>query len=460
VNATEYKRFLEVINGESEVIPPFGLMRVESVDVDGIATVKFPAFAGQTDLIANGHTQIPPGGRGQAQTTFPASVAYWSTPESPVVGEFWGVRPDSFYLQKTASGFAINAAPIGNKVLVDKATTTFTKLLKITSRVAETQIYNATEQNFNPVTEVFEDGEEVTVFEPNNTNSGLVIGLYAHGTLQGNSAGKRVYTVDSAASGSGSGSGSVQLRRELAGICWLPCTSSGSGSSGSGSSGSGVAEFCVNGYKLVNKINLVDPRTNETVSTVCEDVGICDDERGPCYEPPTGSSCACMIPLTVGFDLSSVGPYTADPPATCRTYFIRNYEMAYDAPVSGGTDPCIIAWTACYETPALSCGAGFGPGAVNARLEVFVTSLSPTSSSFVYYLSLFHAGSPTPCLAGLSVGDIATHTFLYSATVESTFEAGECVVPFPVTLEKICASLPSSVDLCTDAPETLVLGAV
>jgi hypothetical protein len=239
------------------------------------------------------------------------------------------------------------------------------------------------------------------------------------------------------------GSGEVVLRRESAGLCWLPCTGSGSGSSGSGSSGSGPAEFCVNGYKLVNQINLVDPRTNETVSTVCEDVVICEGEQSPCYEPPTTSICECVAPVNLTFTMA--GMTGSVPRPNCGTQFNGTYDMAYSAAHSGPSgENCGITWFGtCRTWTPSDCGLSVG----NILVAVLNVGVFPSGGSFGFVVTL--------TIYANSICDPNGGTALFQYFSNSLSSESPCMVPFPMTLTNIVS--PGNTN---NVPPTVTIEAV
>jgi hypothetical protein len=97
-------------NVDDQVIPPRGICAITGVLADGTVTVTRPVTDNQTDVLFNGLAQVGVGRRGQAHQSFPAIVAYDQDPETmldPANGDVWGTQADSWYLEKSGTGFRV-----------------------------------------------------------------------------------------------------------------------------------------------------------------------------------------------------------------------------------------------------------------------------------------------------------------------------------------------------------------
>jgi hypothetical protein len=111
-------RWLPALNISGDDIPPFGVVRLVSINDDGQFEVDYPDKANYPyGLAFNGPTTIPSGGAGSVTTDTPFWAHYDaegingnsadSSDDTPVAGDIWGPTPNSFALINSASGFRV-----------------------------------------------------------------------------------------------------------------------------------------------------------------------------------------------------------------------------------------------------------------------------------------------------------------------------------------------------------------
>lgn len=113
------KRYLSAKNNSAvNTIPPFGLVRVVSVDSSGLYTVDQPNADSQQVLV-NGPQAIAPSGYGAVTQDWPTYAAYTGGP--PATGQTWGAASGSYYLTSGKTGFTVQGGDTGasgNRALV------------------------------------------------------------------------------------------------------------------------------------------------------------------------------------------------------------------------------------------------------------------------------------------------------------------------------------------------------
>lgn len=111
-------------NSSSTAIPPYGLVRVVSIDSTGLLTVDQPNTDGQ-DVYVNGPQQIAASGYGSVTRDWPTFAYYDTGDGTPANGETWGAGNASYKLRKGKSGFTAEGAGIGGYVFVAGETPIF-----------------------------------------------------------------------------------------------------------------------------------------------------------------------------------------------------------------------------------------------------------------------------------------------------------------------------------------------
>src|SRR5574341_2013721 len=102
-------RWLECKNNSgSLVIPAFGLVRVVSVDTDGVLTVDRPSTDSEFCLV-NGPTDIAASGYGACTNDFPVHALYETGDGTPTGGQEWGAGAASYKLRSGKAGFRIRS---------------------------------------------------------------------------------------------------------------------------------------------------------------------------------------------------------------------------------------------------------------------------------------------------------------------------------------------------------------
>jgi hypothetical protein len=103
--------WIVVTNGTSETIPPYGVVRITSVDQSsGLPVVGKPNADDDNAVFVNGGAPIPAGEKGSVHCTFPAIAAFQADSgdgANPANGEIWGTKSGSWYLHKWNKGFKI-----------------------------------------------------------------------------------------------------------------------------------------------------------------------------------------------------------------------------------------------------------------------------------------------------------------------------------------------------------------
>lgn len=89
-------------NSSSEEIPAFGLVRVVSVDSEGILTVGQPNTNSQ-DVYVNGPVPIVASGYGAITRDEPVFALYETSDGTPTLDETWGAANGSYKLRKNSS---------------------------------------------------------------------------------------------------------------------------------------------------------------------------------------------------------------------------------------------------------------------------------------------------------------------------------------------------------------------
>ena len=113
-------RWLAIRNDSGEKIPAFGLVElteVVTINRRKFQTVIKPSADSLPGLMLNSLFEIPIGGFGTATRDFPNFVKY-NTAATPVNGESWGSKADSFLLTKDQKGFFIYGGANGSVVEV------------------------------------------------------------------------------------------------------------------------------------------------------------------------------------------------------------------------------------------------------------------------------------------------------------------------------------------------------
>lgn len=91
-------------------VPPFGVVVISSMAINGVYTVAQPTVDGERVWFA-GPNGIQSGTVGVITTDFPVFAAYTAADGIPAVGETWGAGAATFYLKKNKAGFRICGTP-------------------------------------------------------------------------------------------------------------------------------------------------------------------------------------------------------------------------------------------------------------------------------------------------------------------------------------------------------------
>jgi hypothetical protein len=109
-------RYLPVRNSESETIPAFGVMQVESLEVSGdqlVFVVGKPDGTGKP-ILFNSYLPIAASGKGSGTADFPAPGLFDDADGAPAAGTNYGPVSGSWKLKKNNAGFQAMGAELAN----------------------------------------------------------------------------------------------------------------------------------------------------------------------------------------------------------------------------------------------------------------------------------------------------------------------------------------------------------
>lgn len=91
---------------DSIAIPPYGVVRVQSIDSNGVCRVALPdARAVQGGVLFNSSGSVEPSQHGQFVMSLPAVAACHPADGQPSAGDVWGTEVGGVYLRKDINGF-------------------------------------------------------------------------------------------------------------------------------------------------------------------------------------------------------------------------------------------------------------------------------------------------------------------------------------------------------------------
>jgi len=199
-----------VINGDTEPIPPFGIMEVNGVQTStGAFTVTRPSEDGLTNVLFNGSTAIAVGALGSAHMRFPCVVAYVTddyTGDDPVEGEIWGTAANSWYLTRAKAGFQILGGASSGRANIIPMPATWTQFVKLTSTTidATSGCYPATRYIRDVEAKTWTSAGTVWFFDP-VTPTNATTGMYIPSFYLGVFNAQEVWGAATWSSGGGGG---------------------------------------------------------------------------------------------------------------------------------------------------------------------------------------------------------------------------------------------------------------
>ena len=137
----EQMRMVRVLNGSGEVIPPGGVVYLQSVDTDGIFTGIKPTADNVTEVVFNGPGNIDIGVTGVCYAEGIVFASLNSGDTAPVAGDIRGVKSNDWNLRSGQTGFRILSATTDKRFCMvsgqssGSSTITSTKMTRIVTPV-------------------------------------------------------------------------------------------------------------------------------------------------------------------------------------------------------------------------------------------------------------------------------------------------------------------------------------
>lgn len=195
-----------VINGDTQPVPPFGIMQVTGVQTStGAFTVTRPTQDGLSNVLFNGSTALAAGALGSAHQRFPCIVAYQvdsQTGNSPAVGEIWGAAASSWYLTRAKPGFQILGGSGGGNTNIIPMPSSWNQWVKLTSTTidATSGCYPATRYVRDVVAQTWTSAGTVWFFDP-TTPTTATTSQYLNSVYLGYFDGREVWGANPAGGG-------------------------------------------------------------------------------------------------------------------------------------------------------------------------------------------------------------------------------------------------------------------